>query len=331
MQRGKGVLFTYLIVVVGLIIYRTISLSLELRRVNSNVATPAVAGVSAAKVRLKEPPTLPPYPVVTQTIPAFAARQYVLYDVDSHKVIAEKDAKSAVPLASTTKIMTALLTIRNGDLTDVTTVDAAAAAMIGSTAGLRSNERITVRDLLYCALLQSGNDAAFSLANYTGSRAVGDDSQITFTTAIDKFVQLMNQEAKQLGLSSLSFKDPSGLDNSNVGSATDMAKLASIALDNQTFKEFVSTPEITVTSTDGALSHQLKNSNRLVGEWGYPGAIGVKTGFTPEAGHNLVAAATRDGHTLIAVVFNTFSTTPSASAEVARDILDFGWRAISWR
>lgn len=330
MKKGKSALFIYLIAIIGLVVWKSSSLTFELRRVTSAVIAPSVAGVSTTKLRLKEPPTLPPYPVISQFIPAFAARHYVLYDVDSHKVLVDKDATTAVPLASTTKIMTALLSIKSGDLDDITTVNAEAAAMIGSTAGLRTNESITVRSLLYSALLQSGNDAAYTLANYVGSKAVGDDSQVPFTTAIEHFVEMMNQEATKLGLTSLSFKDPSGLDNSNVGSATDMAKLASFALTDQIFKEFVSTPEITVTSVDGSLTHQLKNSNRLVGEWGYQGAIGVKTGFTPEAGHNLIAAATRNGHTLVAVVFNTFSTTPTASAEVARDLLDFGWRSINW-
>lgn len=331
MQRGKNILWAYLVVVIGVIGWRVVTIERTLRQVTSTAITPAVAGAHTARVSIKEPPTLPPYPVLTQTAPAFAAHHYVLYDVDSQKILVGKDADTAVPLASTSKIMTAVLTIKHGTLNDVTTVDPQAAAIIGSTAGLHAGEKMTVRDLLYSAMLQSGNDAAFSLANYTGSKAIGDDSVVPYPTAIERFVAMMNQEATSLKLTTISFKDPSGLTPENVGSATDMAKLASYALRDPEFKKFVSTPSITVTSTDGVYTHELKNSNRLVGEWSYPGAIGVKTGFTPEAGHNLIGAATRDGHTLIAVVFNTYSTTPSASAEVARDLLDFGWRAVNWR
>lgn len=331
MQRGKRALIVYLILVIGFVVWQAGKVELALRHVTAVSLTPAVAGASTAKVSFREPPTLPPYPVLTETAPAFAARHYALYDVDSKKLLVTKDADVPVPLASTSKVMTALLTIKNGNLDDVSLVDPHAAAEIGSTAGLHANESVTVRGLLYCALLQSGNDAAFSLANYMGSKAIGDDSPVAFDTAISHFVQMMNQKAAELQLSSLSFKDPSGLTPENVGSAADMAKLSSYALTDDTFKKFVSTASMTVTSTDGKYTHDLKNSNRLVGEWNYQGAIGVKTGFIPEAGHNLIAAATRNGHTLIAVVFNTFSTTPTASAEVARDLLDYGWRAVSWR
>lgn len=330
MKRGKGFLVGYLIVVVGFIGWQLSSLYLRVRHVETLAAQPQVAGAHTTPT-IQEIPPLPDYPVLTTTAPAFAARHYVLYDVDSNEFLIEKDASTPVPLASTSKIMTSLLTIEQGNLDDVTTIDAKAAAVIGSTAGLRTNERLTIRSLLYCALLQSGNDAAFSLANYMGNTGMGDDSGADFDTAIRHFVAMMNQKADDLNLSTLSFDDPSGLSDKNVGSARDMALLTKNALQNSSFKSFVSTPEKTVSSVDGALTHDLKNSNRLVGEWQYQGAIGVKTGFTPEAGHNLVAAATRNGHTLIAVVFNTYSTTVTASAEVARNLLDFGWQSIEWR
>ncbi len=141
----------------------------------------------------------------------------------------------------------------------------------------------------------------------------------------------MNSRAKELGLESFNFVDPSGLGDENIGSARDMAKLAAYALQNEQFKNFVSTKELTVTNVEGNIAHQLKNSNRLVSEWNYPGAIGVKTGFTPTAGHNLVAAVNWNGHILVAVVFNTYDATNTASAEVARDILDFAGRSVEWR
>jgi len=109
-----------------------------------------------------------------------------------------------------------------------------------------------------------------------------------------------------------------------------MAMLASYAMNNDTFSTISGTAETTIYSTDGLVQHQLKNSNRLISDWHYPGALGVKTGFTPDAGHNLIAALNFNGHTLIAVVFNTFSDTKPASAEVARDILDYAKRSIEY-
>lgn len=272
---------------------------------------------------------LPPYPSLSQTAPKFAARQYTLYDATSGVFIIEQDATTAVPLASTTKIMTALLAIERGGLSDVVAVPAEAAKQIGSTAGLRQNEQLTVRSLLYGALLNSGNDAAYALAGYLGQKTGGDETP-DWNDQIDRTVELMNQRAGELQLSSLNYVEPSGLKSENVGNARDLAKLAAVALNNDDFRSFTSTPSITITNTDGTIAHELKNSNRLVGEWAYQGAIGVKTGFTPEAGHNLVAAAERDGHRLIAVVLNTYSNDVTASAQVARDLLDFAWRAVTW-
>lgn len=332
MQGGKRFLLLYAIILGGLITWDLTSTATRLNYVKHASLASAVAGANTAKVKLAEPPTLPPYPTVDAPIPSFGAQNYVLYDVDSERFLVEKNADKAVPLASTTKIMTALLTIQNGQLTDNYTITKESAEKIGSTANLRNGEQMTVNNLLYCAMLVSGNDAAFSLADYVGSRAIGsDNSPVSYNVAVNRFIGLMNQKAKEWGYNSFVFTDPSGLDAQTVGSAADMARLASRALNDKTFRHYVSTAETTVTSVDGALSHPLKNSNRLVGEWQYAGAIGVKTGFTPEAGHNLVGAATRDGHTLIAVVFNTYSTAAPASAEVARDLLDFGWQHVTWR
>lgn len=287
---------------------------------------PAVAGSYAIR---DAAPILPPYPTLTQTAPKFAARQYALYDVGSNTFVVEGDADTPVPLASTTKIMTTLLTIERGGLSDIVTVPQQAAYQIGSTAGLRPNERLTVRSLLYGALLNSGNDAAYSLAGYLGQK-IGGDETADWDDQIQRTVQLMNARAKELKLDSLLYVEPSGLNSGNIGDARDLAKLAAYALEQDDFRAITSTPTYTITDVDGAISHELKNSNRLVGEWAYPGAIGVKTGFTPEAGHNLVAAVERDGHRLIAVVLNTYNNDVTASAKVARDMMDFAWRSIAW-
>lgn len=329
-MRAKRVLGIYALILVMFLAGKTV---LEYRRVSSALSNnqPQVLGVSQVR-SLQNPPILPPYPILTQVAPKFAARYYALYDVESGSYLIEQDANKPVPLASTTKIMTTLLAIEQGDLDSIATVDEKSAWQIGSTVNLLPNEQITLKNLLYAALLNSGNDSAFSIADHISRQQFGGDQlDISWDKSIESFVQQMNDKADQLNLSSLNFIDPSGLDDDNIGSARDMAKLASIALESDTFKTMVGTAEATVQSVNGLQSHQLKNSNRLISEWQYPNAIGVKTGFTPAAGHNLIGAIKVDGHTLVAVVFNTYSDTVSASAEVARDIFDFAQRAIEWR
>ena len=272
---------------------------------------------------------LPDYPVLREEAPNFASRQYTLLDVDSGIFLANQSATQPVPLASTTKIMTTILAIEELDLQKIHTVNRNSALQIGSTIQLRINEKLTVESLLYGALLNSGNDSAFSLAHELGIH-YSNNPDIDYDEAIELTVEKMNAKAAELGLTTLSFFDPAGLDPSNMGSAQDMAKLASYAINNATFQRFTSTAEKTIQSTDGLVQHQLKNSNRLVSDWNYPGAIGVKTGFTPDAGHNLIAAIKHQDHILIAVVFNTYSSTNTASAEVARDILDYARRSIEY-
>ncbi len=287
---------------------------------------PAVAGTTAIR---DAAPILPPYPRLTSTAPKFNARQYALYDDGANVFLAEGDIDRPVPLASTTKIMTCLLVIERGGLSDVVTVPKEASSQIGSSAELRAGEQLTVRSLLFAALLKSGNDAAYSLAYYLGGKIRGSDDG-NWDANLEATVSRMNEKALELGLTSIKYVEPSGLSSENVSNARDLALLSAYALRNKTFKEMTSTPSMTIQNVDGTISHALTNSNRLVSEWAYAGAIGVKTGFTPEAGHNLVGAAERDGHRLIAVVLNTYSDTVTASATVARDMLDFAWRATVW-
>jgi len=330
MKNPKRWLAVYAICLVIFLGIRTL---LEYRTVNEalNSNEPKVLGVQTTRA-LTNPPILPPYPVLKQSAPKFSAYHYALYDADSGAFLVEQDADSAVPLASTTKIMTTTLAIEQNDLSTVHTVQKETTQVIGSTINLLSGEKITVKNLLYGALLNSGNDAAYALAAETGSKQYGSDQLDTsYQDAISAFVKEMNAKAKDLKLETLHFTDPSGLDNTDVGSARDLAILTAYALKNDTFRQIVGTAEASVTDTTGNLSHQLKNSNRLVSEWSYPDAIGVKTGFTPEAGHNLVGAIDYQGHVLIAVIINTYSSSNSASAEVARDILDFAKRSVEWR
>ncbi|MEK9156491.1 MAG: D-alanyl-D-alanine carboxypeptidase family protein [Patescibacteria group bacterium] len=249
------------------------------------------------------------------------ARQYLLADKDSAKILIKNDYKKRVPIASTTKIMTAIVVLENYKLNDVVTVSTAASNQIGADALLVPGERITVGELLKCLLVKSGNDAAYALAEYANSPG---------EYGITKFVGMMNERARELGIIDSRYEDPAGLDASGYSTAFDLFLLTSYALDNPTFVQLTATAEVTARSTDGQIWHQLQNSNRLVREYQYPGAIGVKTGYTPEAGHILVSAARRNGHTLIGVVINTLADTPSASADESGKLLDWGFGNIVW-
>lgn len=241
-----------------------------------------------------------------------------LIDAETKYPLFEKNPDKQVSIASITKVMTAVVALENYKITDIVEVSKADTEINGSKAFLKSGEKLTVLNLLYCMLMPSGNDAAITLATYKQNQ--------------DQFVDLMNKKAEELGLKNTKFKDPAGLNDDGRSSAHDLAILFSYALAKDEFVKVVSTAEITVTSVDGSESHQLKNSNRLTtGEIPMDGIIGGKTGFTPDAGHTLVSAAQRNGNKIVGVVLNTNSTTAAASAEEMKKLLTFGFDAYSFQ
>jgi D-alanyl-D-alanine carboxypeptidase len=164
----------------------------------------------------------------------------------------------------------------------------------------------------------SANDAAVALATHKYS--------------LEDFVVLMNQKADSIGMKDTRFKDPSGLEDEGLSSAYDMGLLLSYCLKNPVISQIIRTPEKTIYNLDRSKEYRLENSNRLVKEEMYlKGIIGGKTGFTPEAGHILATAASRDGHTLIAVIINTHLNTKEASALAARDLLNWGFANWEWK
>ena len=213
------------------------------------------------------------------------ARSAVLMDAESGRVLYAHDAHHPRLIASTTKLLTALVAAeQTDDLDEVVTIKGEWLGSEGSSIYLQAGEEITLRGLLYGLLLQSGNDAAMAVAcHIAGSE--GD------------FVALMNQKAAELGMKNSSFANPSGLDDDNhYSTAYDMALLARACLDNETVAEICATKAITV----GART--FINHNKLLSR--YEGCVGMKTGFTEKAGRTLVSAATRDGQTLICVTLN---------------------------
>lgn len=261
-------------------------------------------------VKIYQNPTKDP----SSVDPRIYADSVVLIDARTKYPLYEKNPEKPIPVASITKIMTAIVTLDKFDLGEVVEIKKDQTEVIGSKVFLKEGEKITVENLLYCLLMNSGNDAAKTLA--------------TFKTPQGEFIKAMNEKAKELGLKSTEFKDPAGLDDTGHSSARDIAILFSYGLSRDDFTKIVSTSEKTVASVDGSEIHELKNSNRLTtGEIPLDGIIGGKTGFTPDAGHTLVSAAEKDNNRIVGVVLNTLNSSVSASAEEMKKLLEWGFQS----
>ena len=194
-----------------------------------------------------------------------------------------------LPCASLTKVMTALLVLEQGKLEDIVTISPAAAKETGTRIGLRKGESMQVGYLLAATLIMSANDACRSLAEHIGGSEHG-------------FVALMNRRAKELDMKETHFSNACGHDHPELYStAHDLTILAEAALKNRIFSEYVKSVYAHITTADGR-SFYLENKNELIGR--YPGAIGVKSGYTPEAGKCLIALAERDDIQVLLVLLN---------------------------
>lgn len=219
-----------------------------------------------------------------------SAKAAVLIEADTGRVLFAKNKDECLPMASTTKIMTALITLEAGGLDTPFVVDENAIQVEGSSMGLQKGDTVTLRTLAYGMLLPSGNDAA----NAAAVRIAG---------SIEEFAVMMNTRAEAIGMKDSHFVTPSGLDDEqHYTTAHDMARLARVALKNTAFREICSSDTAKVEFGNPPYERWLKNHNRLL--WEYKGTIGVKTGFTKKSGRCLVSAAERDGVRLIAVTLN---------------------------
>lgn len=218
------------------------------------------------------------------SVQALSAQNAILLDATTDRVLLEKNADKRALIASTTKIMTALIVCEQCNVLDRMRIPKEAVGIEGSSMYLQEGEILTIQDLLYGLMLHSGNDAAVALAIYCGGTVEG-------------FAQLMNDKAHRLGMENTHFVNPNGLDNPNhYSTARDLAILAAYAMDNPIFAHTVSTKTVTVGK------RTLRNHNKLL--WRFEGADGVKTGFTKAAGRILVSSATRQNRRLIAVTIN---------------------------
>lgn len=219
-----------------------------------------------------------------------SAKAAVLIEADTGRVLFAKNKDMQLPMASTTKILTALITLESDNLDELFVVDEKAIQVEGSSMGLQKGDSASLRTLACGMLLPSGNDAANAAAVRIGG-------------SIAEFAAMMNQRAAAIGMTNSHFVTPSGLDDEqHYSTAHDMAKLARVALKNNAFQDICSRNIAKVEFGNPPYERWLKNHNRLLNE--YKGAIGVKTGFTKKSGRCLVSAAERDGVTLIAVTLN---------------------------
>lgn len=227
---------------------------------------------------------------IAAEVPPLSSASAVVMEAESGEVLYEKDAHTARPMASTTKLMTALLTAETLPLDKELTVSAAAVAVEGSALGLRVGDKITVSDLLTGLLLVSGNDAANAAA-------------LSVADSLPAFSDLMNAKAAALGMHDSHFVTPSGLDAAGHGaSAYDMALLGRAVLQNDFLRQVCATKTARVYFGAPKREVWVSNHNRLLKL--YDGCIGMKTGFTKRSGKCLVSAAERDGVTVVAVTLN---------------------------
>ncbi|MHC1721939.1 MAG: D-alanyl-D-alanine carboxypeptidase family protein [Aminipila sp.] len=230
--------------------------------------------------------------ISTAAYPTISAKQAVLMDATTGKILYERNSSSKAYPASTTKIMTALLTIEtveelDSDLTQKVKIPAEAVGVEGSSIYLSPGEAVSIEDLLYGLMLRSGNDAATALAIIIGGNQ-------------DNFVNMMNARAKEIGCTNTHFLNPSGLfDENHYTTTADMALIAQTAMQNKTFKK-ISAAETWEASRAPDKYNYFYNKNKVVHQ--YQGGNGIKIGFTKASGRTLVASAERNGKQLICVV-----------------------------
>lgn len=232
-----------------------------------------------------------PYPVLkTNRVGEhnISAQSIVVLDKDSGVTIFARNDTQIFPLASTTKIMTALLALNHFAVTDMLTISDN--TVEGTVVGFKKGEIVSLNDLLYATLLPSGNDAAMAIAdNYHGGRSA--------------FVAEMNKQAKVWHLPTMHFVDPAGLeDEGDYATAQDLARLATIALDNKTFATIVATKRFVIKPSNTANTYSLNNLNKLLEN---NDITGVKTGHTEKAGDVLVTSKKENGHTIITVIMKS--------------------------
>ena len=256
--------------------------------------------------------TSPLSTIYGDALPSISAVSAILIDADSGTVIGAKAPDVKMSMASTTKIMTALVAIESADISQKVSVSPCAVGVEGSSIYLYEGERLTLEELLYAMLLESANDAAAAIAIAVGG-------------SIEDFAALMNEKANDLGLESTHFTNPHGLDDGeHYTTARELAIIAAEAMRNETFRKIVSTYKKTIPLNETEGVRLLINHNKLLK--GYDGAVGIKTGYTKKSGRCLVSAAERDGVRLICVTLSA-----PDDWQDHKTLLDFGFSSYESR
>lgn len=223
---------------------------------------------------------------ISQNPPKINSRAAIIFDRKSKAIIYGKNVNQKRAMASTTKVMTAIVALEKGNLNDTIEVSKKAASINGSKLGLKTGDKISLKDLLYGLLLRSGNDAAIQIALHLGG-------------SIEGFAQMMNDKANELGLKNTHFVTPHGLDDENhYTTAYELALLTDYALNNKEFAKIVSTKQTVITINSKPVT--INNTNELLGN--LEGVNGVKTGFTNNAGRCLITSITRNNFSIITIV-----------------------------
>lgn len=244
------------------------------------------------------------------TQPQLTARSAISYDTTNDTLLYAKDIDERLPIASLTKIMTAIVALESMDLFDKITVTKEAASIGEDSMGLKEGETLTLEELLYGLILKSGNDAAEAIAS--GSKFGRAD-----------FLHLMNKKAEDLGLTNTRFTNPTGLqgDGTQYSTAKELLVLTRYALQKPAFAKIAATYEYDIDQTSTHSSYVLYNETNLLTT--YPGVKGVKTGFTDEAGMCLVTYLDYKGHSIIAVLLNS-----SNRRLEMKDLLDYSLKSV---
>ena len=223
--------------------------------------------------------------------PIITAKSAIVMDAATGKVLYAKDAEAKRYPASTTKMMTLIVALENGNLDDVIEASEKASKTEGSSLWLEHGEKLTLRDLLYGVMLVSGNDATVAVAEHIAG-------------SVDAYAKLMTKKAHEIGAMHTSFTNSSGLpDPNHYSTAHDLAMIAAYGYKNPLFEEFVSTKSKIIPWAMNDFGRELFNENRML--WLYEGGNGVKTGYTDAAGRCLVSGAKREGVQLVAVVLDS--------------------------
>lgn len=216
------------------------------------------------------------------------AKSYCVIDADSGRVLCGRQENERMPMASTTKIMTCILALESGQQDDNVKVSSYAASMPDVQLNIRANEEYRLGDLLYSLMLESHNDTAVAIAEHLGG-------------SVEGFAEIMNEKASELGCTDTHFVTPNGLDaQEHYTTAKELCKIAAYAIRNKEFLELIATPSYSFHDISGKRSFTVHNHDAFLKQ--YPGAIGVKTGFTGKAGYCFCGAAKQDEQTLVSAV-----------------------------